>query len=86
MVHPLEDIHQLAGTQIFMATMATIIGTTPTILSTQPWLATGTIIALAGRGEVTTWSQLVKLLGSILLLSVKRGCCFAVLEPNVLSP
>jgi hypothetical protein len=43
-----------------MATTATIIAITPTILSTLPWLATGTIIALAGRGEVTTWSQLVK--------------------------
>src|SRR5262249_43357121 len=48
------------GTRIFMATTAIIIATTPTILSTPPWRATGTIIALAGRGEVTTWSQLVK--------------------------
>ena len=30
------------------------------ILAIPPWLATGTIIALAGRGEVTTRSQLVK--------------------------
>ena len=60
MVRPLEDIHQLGGTRIFMATTATIIATTPTILSTPPWLATGTIIALVGRGEVTTRSQLVE--------------------------
>jgi hypothetical protein len=60
MARPLEDIRQRGGTRIFMATTATILGTTATILSTPPWLATGTIIALAGRGEVTTWSQLVK--------------------------
>jgi hypothetical protein len=47
-------------TRIFMATTATIIATTPTIVSTPPWLATGTIIALVGRGEVTTRSQLVE--------------------------
>src|SRR6516165_10332345 len=67
MVRPLEDIRQRGGTRIFMATtatriaiMPTILATTPTILSTPPWLATGTITALAGRGEVTTRSQLVE--------------------------
>jgi len=63
MVHPLEDIHQRGGIPISMDTTATIIATTPTILaipSITPPLATGTITALAGRGEVTTRSQLVK--------------------------
>src|SRR5215468_3435200 len=46
-------------THIFMPTTATIIATTPTILATThtipatpPWLATGTITALLGLGEV----------------------------------
>ena len=50
----------MATTATIMATTATILATTPTILAIPPWLATGTIIALAGRGEVTTRSQLVK--------------------------
>ena len=64
---PREDIHQRGGTRIFMATtptriviMLTILATTPTILSIPPSRATGTTTALAGRGEVTTRSQLVE--------------------------
>src|SRR5215469_11284891 len=70
MVRQLVDIHQRGGTQISMAILATtatriaimptILATTPTILSIPPSRATGTITALAGRGEVTTWSQLVE--------------------------
>src|SRR5215469_7245142 len=70
MVRQLVDIHQRGGTQISMAILATtatriaimptILATTPTILSIPPSRATGTITALAGRGEVTTRSQLVE--------------------------
>src|SRR5262249_19139908 len=67
MVRQLADIRQRGGTRIFMATtptriaiMPTILAITPTILSIPPWLATGTIIALAGRGAVMTRSQLVE--------------------------
>ena len=70
MAQPLGDIHQRGGTQISMAILATtatriaimptILATTPTILSTPPWLATGTITALLGLGEVMTRSQLVE--------------------------
>jgi hypothetical protein len=50
-------------------TIITGIIITGTMVDT-PSRATGTIIALVGRGEVPTWSQLVKQLGSVLLLSL----------------
>src|SRR5215469_17282873 len=75
MVRLLEDIHQRGGTQIFMATtaiMPSILPTTPTILSTPPCLATGTITALPGRGAVMTRSQLVEWQPRILVCILKE--------------